>query len=241
MLVLGNTLKSRFLSPLWISFTLLCLLFSLTLHADAGLIALRKGPGSAFPVVIEIPADHSFFASRRQAGWVLLTDGRRSGWVRQQDLSVSRFINRSQLWLIRDSDESSSWRFQVGLDSQQALQLAGIFSWRQHQWALRGYRSSSGDSAWQSLEVAAATGITQFKRSQLLLGLSLGYGRSEAGETRWNDAAAAQTTALGGVTLDWQLPVNQQLEFVLRLKNEQAFAGNEANDSSVALMWNLKL
>jgi hypothetical protein len=41
--------------------------------------------------------------------------------------------------------------------------------------------------------------------------------------------------------LDWQLPVNQQLEFVLRLKNEQAFAGNEANDSSVALMWNLKL
>lgn len=235
MLVLGDMRKYRSLMRLWLSFILLVCWYS-PLAAES-LILLRKGPGSAFPVVFEIPADHRLTPVRIQGDWVLLSDELRQGWAHQDSLAITQQLTPARLWLIRESRQLSDWQLQLGLDSQQAL-LTGIrFPWQQHSLALR-FSHSAAESSWQSLELA---GETDLGRSDWRAGIALGLGHNDRGQDRWHNDAREQTTALISANLDWQRQINKQLAVLVRLKSEQAVSGNSANHNSLALVWNLKL
>lgn len=239
MKVMGNLLSTPGVIARLVS--VIALMCATTAVAQNQLIPLRKGPGSAFPVVSEIPANHSLTPVLRQGHWLKLSDGQRTGWVHERHLVESTSVSESQLWLVRESGPLSKWQLQLGVNTEEAYQLGVLFPRQDYDLALRAERGFDAAANWYSLQLALEAPLRRYQQSSLVAGAAVGSGSAEAGSDRWNDDGETQTTALAAVNLDWQAELNRQLTFIIRLKNEQAFAGNRANDTSLALMWNLKL
>lgn len=209
--------------------------------AQNSAILLRKGPGSAFPVVSELSPDHSLKAVLRQGEWIKLSDGQRQGWVHQSDLNSAPEIDDAQLWLIRESTPLSQWQLQLGANTEKAYQLGFLYPLHSYDVAFRAERGFDHSENWYSLQLALEKDLWRVGRSWLAAGFALGSGSSEAGAERWNDDGETQTTALAALNFDWKMPLSRPLTLLFRIKNEQALAGNRANDTSLALIWNLKL
>lgn len=241
MQVLGIETKSRLTRQSAFSLLLILLFCSVYAQADYGRIMLRKGPGSAFPVVFEVSAKHHLRALRTQGEWVLLADERKQGWAKSESLSPSSRVTESQLWHIKEQHQPSVWSLQGGVSSLQSYSLAISRPWRNYSLSTRFQRAASGDSSWQNLEFAAETDLKRFSSSVIRGSVGIGAGFNEAGNSHWSETQEELTTAVGSLSFDWQTAINTDLKFFVRIRSDQAFSGNKKNHNSVALMWDLRL
>lgn len=238
MQVLGNITKFTFR----LVSVLLALCCSAQVFADGGRILLRQGPGDAFPVVSEIPSDHSMQVKRLRSGWVLLADDRKQGWADAEHLAPSRSISESQLWYITEQTTASVWSLSGGVSSQRAFNLALSRPWKDYSLALEFQRAASGRNGWQDLSLFAGTRLGRVSASSAFHGaLGLGIGVNEEGNDHWSNKEEELTTAVASVAVDWQKKINPDFNFVLRVRSDKAFSGNQKNHNSVALMWKLRL
>ena len=205
-------------------------------------ILLRNGPGSAFSVVFEVPANHDLKPIRLQGEWLLLGNERKQGWAHRSDIPQSSHVSESQLWLIQQDPVVSQWSLQLGGSSQNAVNVAITHPWKQRTLALRAQRRASGEAAWQSLSLALETDLKHFNQDHSVrAGASLGVGINEEGSSHWSDDQKMLTTGLIGLNLDWHSQLNKQLSMIIRLSTEQSFSGNSANHNEASLIWNLKI
>lgn len=218
---------------------LCCAQFSL---AQNDRILLRNGPGSAFSVVFEVPADHDLKPIRLQGEWLLLGDARKQGWAHRSDIPESSYLSQSQRWFIQQDPQISQWSLQVGGSSQHAVSVAVVYPWEQQTVALRTQRRAFGETAWQSISLVLETDVKRINSDHAVrAGASLGVGVNEKGSRHWSDEQKMVTTGLVGLNLDWQAQLNQQLSVIVRLSTEQSFSGNRANHKQASLIWNLKI
>jgi hypothetical protein len=241
MLVQGNLwclLTRRVRQMLYI--TTFCLICAPS-WAQQEQLYLRKGPGSAFPVIFEVSSTEQLQPLRLQGEWLLLSNGRRQGWLPVAQVPESSGLSRAQRWYLKDALRPGNWQVQGGWNSETALQLGVSYPLDEYRLAARFTRANAGEQAWQSAELGLEQVFSRYAAWSLQGFAGLGLGINEQGSRHWDENGRETSTALFTVSGDVVWPLEKRLDFRLRLQASQALGADQSAHTAVALIWNLSL
>lgn len=241
MLVLGNIWYplSQKMSRL-LCITALCLICA-PLWAQQEQLYLRKGPGSAFPVIFEVSSTEQLQPLRLQGEWLLLSNGRRQGWLLVAQVPESSGLSRAQRWYLKDVLRPGHWQIQAGWNSETALQLGASYPLDKYRLAVRFTRANAGEQAWQSTELGLEQVFSRYAAWSLHGFAGLGMGINEQGSRHWDEQGQETSTALFTVSADAVWSLEKRLDFRLRLQTSQALGADQSAHTAIALIWNLSL
>ncbi|WP_430462587.1 hypothetical protein ACQUQU_07320 [Thalassolituus sp. LLYu03] len=240
MLALGNILSvcARFCRGGCLTILTLC---SALAHAENTAYALHKGPGNAFPVVYEIPADTKLSVIALQSGWVLLSDGRREGWLPASSLQAGEGRTPAQIWYLNDVSRTGRWSTSFAANTLGDVGVGLEWQWTgPYSLIAEASVGGEGNATQQRLLLGASRALVSKEHFIWSAELMAGTGLQNADSSRWDDHADTSVALLTASTR-FRFDLSQTLAVSAAFGAEQAIGGTDAFNPFTALSWTLAL
>ncbi len=249
MLVLGNAGLPAIAAQLCVFKALRMLaivitisLLSVPVRSQEGLLYLRKGPGSAFPVISEISSSENITVIASQTGWVLVRSARFEGWIPAAQLEAGAGRSEAQVWSLSNSERPGPLQIEAGATTASMLVL-GISAPvnTDTRIALRYERQNNGEEQVQLWTLGAEKQLSFGEHFRWFGFAGIGTGKANSDSDYWDDDNTEVSSGLTSFSTDLAWRADRLLDIRLRLQYQQAFDAKNGGHPSAALIWNFNL